>query len=80
MIIIHYKIFFIFNSKIIRSPKPHHRLRDFYTYISRAKDATIVIDENNSLSNQFNIINSQETVTDIRNPLTNSFVLFRFPY
>lgn len=62
--------FFIFNTNLIKSSRIHHRLKEFYTYISRAKDGTVVIDEGNKLTNEYNIINSHQTVTDIRPPLS----------
>lgn len=66
--------YFIFNTNVIKPVNPHHRLKDFYTYMSRAKDATIIIDENNKFSNEFNIINSSQIGTDQRQPLTDDVI------
>lgn len=65
--------YFIFDTKLIKSSQPHHKLKDFYTLMSRSKDASIIIDSA-KLANEFNIINSAETFTEIRTPLSKEII------
>lgn len=65
--------YFIFDTKLIKSDKVHHKLKDFYTYISRAKDATIIVDTSN-FKEKFGILNTSQVGTDIREPLSAALI------
>jgi hypothetical protein len=65
--------YFIFDTKVISSKRLHHKLKDFYTLISRSKDGTIIIDSK-KFAEQFNIINSAQGIPDVRKPLNEEVI------
>lgn len=62
--------YFIFNTKLIKSEASHHKLKDFYTYMSRAKDASVIIDNGGVFTNEFSITNIVQNNTSRRTPLS----------
>lgn len=60
--------YFIFDTKLIKSKRVHHAMKDFYTYITRSKIGTLIIDSNN-FSDTYGMYNSEENYANIRVPL-----------
>ena len=60
--------FFIFETSVINTDVISHKLKAFYTYMSRAKTASIIIDSGNI--SEFGIISKEDEVTEIIDPLT----------
>ena len=55
--------FFIFDTAVITSDTISHKLKAFYTYMSRAKTSSIIIDSGNI--SEFGIISKEDEVTEI---------------
>ena len=62
--------YFVFDTSLIKSAKINHKLKEFYTYISRAKNGTIIVDPNLSFTNSIHVSNAKDDFTEIREPLT----------
>ena len=66
--------FFIFNADVIKDyDKTRDFIKSFYTYMSRSKIGTLIVDSNNVLQSKYNITNSQKSQYFVSyEPLTKS--------
>lgn len=67
--------YFIFDiDNLTNYDRTHKTLRAFYTYMSRAKDGSIILDKNNFLSDHFGISNERTAFTEWREPLSKEVI------
>lgn len=68
--------FFIFNTDVIKNyDKTRDFIKSFYTYMSRSRIGSLIIDPNNILQSKYNITNSQKSQYFVSyEPLTKSVI------
>lgn len=60
--------YFIFDANIITKTRLNHKMKDFYTYMTRARSASVIIKSENF--SELNIASREDSTTELVEPLT----------